>query len=53
MTARLIPATLEDYPTIQNMARFYVYEMSHECVLNSADWAALPMGFIKVLIFDC
>jgi hypothetical protein len=28
---RLILATLEDYPTIQNMARFYVYELSREC----------------------
>lgn len=25
---RLIPATVADYPTIQNMARFYVYDMS-------------------------
>lgn len=27
----LIPATLEDYPIIQNMARFYVYDMSRFC----------------------
>ncbi|MEN8237204.1 MAG: GNAT family N-acetyltransferase [Pseudomonadota bacterium] len=27
----LIPATLDDYPTIQNMARFYVYDMSRFC----------------------
>lgn len=25
---QLIPATLKDYPTIQNMGRFYVYDMS-------------------------
>lgn len=25
---KLIPASLKDYPTIQNMARFYVYDMS-------------------------
>lgn len=25
---KLIPATLSDYPTIQNMGRFYVYDMS-------------------------
>ena len=25
---QLIPALFEDYPTIQNMGRFYVYDMS-------------------------
>lgn len=38
-TPRLTKATLLDYPTIQNMARFYVYEMSRECGLNDKDWA--------------
>ncbi|MCC2646787.1 MAG: GCN5-related N-acetyltransferase [Rickettsiaceae bacterium] len=28
---RLIPATLSDYPTIQNMGQFYVYDMSRFC----------------------
>lgn len=27
----LIKASLSDYPTIQNMARFYVYDMSRYC----------------------
>ena len=27
----ITPATLNDYPTIQNMARFYVYDMSRYC----------------------
>lgn len=27
----IIPASLSDYPRIQNMARFYVYEMSRYC----------------------
>jgi predicted acetyltransferase len=35
---RLLPATLDDYPTIQNMARFYVYDrtpyMGWECPEN-------------------
>lgn len=31
LTPSLIPATLDDYPTIQNMARFYVYDMSRFC----------------------
>jgi predicted acetyltransferase len=35
LNVRLVPATLADYPTIQNMARFYVYDrtpyMGWEC----------------------
>lgn len=27
---KLITATIEDYPTIQNMARFYVYDMTQD-----------------------
>jgi ribosomal-protein-alanine N-acetyltransferase len=27
----LIPSTLADYPTIQNLARFYVYDISQYC----------------------
>lgn len=26
LSVRLLPATIADYPTIQNMARFYVYD---------------------------
>ncbi len=33
----LVPATIEDYPTIQNMARFYVYDMSRFCG-DLPDW---------------
>ena len=51
MTAKLIPATLEDYPTIQNMARFYVYEMSRECGLNSIDWACPADGLYESFDF--
>ncbi len=29
--ASLIEATIADYPTMQNMARFYVYDMSRYC----------------------
>lgn len=35
----LIPAILKEYPTIQNMARFYVYDLSRECGFISKDWA--------------
>jgi len=34
----LIPATIEDYPFIQNMARFMVYDMSRTCGFISEDW---------------
>lgn len=51
MTTKLIPATLEDYPTIQNMARFYVYEMSRECGLNSTDWACPADGLYESFDF--
>lgn len=50
-TPRLIPATLTDYPTIQNMARFYVYEMSRECGLNSADWSCPADGLYECFDF--
>lgn len=35
----IIPVTITDYSTIQNMARFYVYDLSRECGHISADWA--------------
>ena len=51
MTAKLIPATIDDYPAIQNMARFYVYEMSRECGLNSTDWACPADGLYESFDF--
>ncbi|MBI2786457.1 MAG: GNAT family N-acetyltransferase [Legionella longbeachae] len=48
---QLIPATLVDHPTIQNMARFYVYEMSRECGLNSTDWACPDNGLYESFDF--
>jgi predicted acetyltransferase len=43
----LIKANLSDYPIIQNMARFYVYEMSRYCGLNEAGWALPPDGLYE------
>lgn len=40
-------ASLEDYPTIQNMARFYVYDMSRQCGFISDDWACPPDGLYE------
>jgi predicted acetyltransferase len=48
---QLISATLADYPTVQNMARFYVYEMSRECGLQSIDWACPSDGLYESFDF--
>ena len=34
----VIQGTVSDYPTIQNMARFYVYDMSRYCGFISDEW---------------
>lgn len=47
----IIPATLTDYLTIQNLARFYVYEMSRECGLKSSDWACPADGLYESFDF--
>lgn len=36
---QLVQATIADYPTIQNMARFYAYDMSRYCGFISNEWA--------------
>ena len=47
---KLIPATLKDYPTIQNMARFYVYDMS-EYLGNEDDWEIPEDGLYECIDF--
>lgn len=47
----LIEATLADYPCMQNMARFYVYDMSRYCGFISADWALPSDGLYEC--YDC
>ncbi len=42
--AKLIPATLADYSVIQNMARFYVYDISRSCGFTSHEWACPKNG---------
>ncbi|WP_419418739.1 GNAT family N-acetyltransferase [Legionella sp. D16C41] len=44
-------ATLADYPTIQNMARFYVYDLSRECGFISVDWACPADGLYESFNF--
>jgi len=45
----IIPATLEDYPIIQNMGRFYVYDLSRYCGFDSDeyDWALPQDGLYE------
>lgn len=51
MKPQLIPASLNDYPIIRNMARFYVYDLSRSCGHDSADWALPSDGLYEA--FDC
>lgn len=44
LKAELIEATLTDYPTIQNLARFYVYDLSRSCGFISEDWSCPSNG---------
>lgn len=39
--------TIDDYPLIQNMARFYVYDLSRECGHISSDWALPEDGLYE------
>lgn len=45
----LIPTTLDDYPTIQNMARFYIYDLSRYCGFesNEYDWTLPQNGLYE------
>lgn len=47
----LIPATFKDYPIIQNMARFYVYDLSRECGFISKVWALPTDGLYESFDF--
>jgi predicted acetyltransferase len=47
----IIPASLEDYPTIQNMVRFYVYDLSRDCGFSSEDWGLPAEGLYESLDF--
>ncbi len=49
----ILPATLKDYPIIQNMARFYVYDLSRECGFISEDWACPLDGLYESSDFKC
>ncbi|MGE3317917.1 MAG: GNAT family N-acetyltransferase [Candidatus Berkiella sp.] len=46
---KLVPATLDDYPIIQNMGRFYVYDMSE--YVKDGDWAIPQNGLYECIDF--
>jgi ribosomal-protein-alanine N-acetyltransferase len=45
---KLLPATLADYPTIQNMGRFYVYDISKE-MCREPGWEIPADGLYECL----
>lgn len=47
----IIKATMDDYPCIQNMARFYVYDLSRACGSISSDWAIPENGLYECIDF--
>ncbi|NDB86088.1 MAG: GNAT family N-acetyltransferase, partial [Alphaproteobacteria bacterium] len=47
----IIKATIDDYPCIQNMARFYVYDLSRDCGSISSDWAIPEDGLYESFDF--
>lgn len=46
-TLRVKKASLEAYHVIQNMARFYVYDLSRSCGLDSEEWAIPKDGLYE------
>jgi predicted acetyltransferase len=50
-TVSIIHATLDDYLCIQNMARFYVYDLSRDCGSISSDWAIQEDGLYESFDF--
>ncbi len=46
----LVPALLDDYPIIQNMGRFYVYDMS-EYMRDEAGWQMPENGLYECIDF--
>jgi predicted acetyltransferase/RimJ/RimL family protein N-acetyltransferase len=50
-TVSIIQATMGDYPCIQNMARFYVYDLSRDCGSILSDWAISENGLYECFNF--
>ncbi|MCH9632500.1 MAG: hypothetical protein S4CHLAM6_08360 [Chlamydiae bacterium] len=50
-TVTIQPASIDAYPMIQNMARFYVYDLSKECGHTSVDWCLPTDGLFESFSF--
>ena len=50
-TIEILAATAADYPLIQNMARFYVYDLSRECGFISSEWTIPADGLYESFDF--
>lgn len=50
-TITVCAASIEDYPMIQNMARFYVYDLSKKCGHISGDWRLPADGLFESFDF--
>lgn len=50
-TISIVPASMDDYTCIQNMARFYVYDLSRECGSISSDWSMPKNGLYESFDF--
>ena len=50
-TISVIEANLDDYPLVQNMARFYVYDISRYCGHGNPDWAVPKDGLYESFDF--
>ena len=48
---KIIPTIMSDYPVIQNMARFYVYDLSRYCGFISDDWQIPADGLYESFDF--
>jgi hypothetical protein len=53
MKINLISATIEQLPTIQNMARFYAYDLSKSCGQDTThNWAFPETGLYEAPDFS-
>jgi predicted acetyltransferase len=48
---KIVPATIEAYPIIQNMARFYLYDMTRYCAVISDEWNIPKDGLYECFDF--
>ena len=53
LTPTLVEATIADYPIMQNMGRFYIYDFSRHCGLSTNhNWACPDDGLYECIDFS-